>query len=229
METAGVNLKNKFYFIDESGDAGFYGKGRKLLTETGGFQPYLIIGVVETCNRQKLRKAIAKFIQKMKADVLYNSIYSFAESDWYLHARSDHPELRIQFFEFLRKLSGFIVHVVIAKKDLQTFQHQFNGNSTAYYFHVLQCLLNKCLIRESHMHNLYLANCGNHGLTQLKNAVSHMELEGERFMLDMLLSSSSLELSVTDYMIWAVQRKLLKSESRYFDALKDKFGQIIEM
>jgi hypothetical protein len=31
------------------------------------------------------------------------------------------------------------------------------------------------------------------------------------------------ELSIIDYLIWAVQRKLLTGESRYFDALKDKY------
>lgn len=37
------------------------------------------------------------------------------------------------------------------------------------------------------------------------------------------------ELSIIDYLMWAVQRNLLKGESRYFDALKDKYGSVINL
>lgn len=35
------------------------------------------------------------------------------------------------------------------------------------------------------------------------------------------------ELSIVDYLIWAVQRNLIHGESRYLDALKDKYESII--
>jgi hypothetical protein len=37
------------------------------------------------------------------------------------------------------------------------------------------------------------------------------------------------ELSIIDYLMWAVQRKLLKGESRYFDALKDKYETVLNL
>jgi len=37
------------------------------------------------------------------------------------------------------------------------------------------------------------------------------------------------ELSIVDYLIWAVQRKLLTGESRYFDALRSKYGTVLEL
>ena len=37
------------------------------------------------------------------------------------------------------------------------------------------------------------------------------------------------ELSIIDYLIWAVQRKLLKSEARYFEALKDKYRVVLNL
>lgn len=66
---------NKTYlFIDESGDPIFYGNRKKLLVGTTGFQPYLIIGMIETKDRKALRKAVVDFIDSIKADNLYNSI-----------------------------------------------------------------------------------------------------------------------------------------------------------
>lgn len=85
---------NKTYlFIDESGDPAFYGNRKKLLVGTEGFQPYLIIGMIETNDRKALRHAVINFIESIKTDSLYNSIPSVATTKgWYVHARGNHPE-----------------------------------------------------------------------------------------------------------------------------------------
>ncbi|WP_028525649.1 hypothetical protein [Runella limosa] len=44
-------LQTHYFFIDECGDPEFYGKRKKLLVGTEGFQPLLILGMVETPNR----------------------------------------------------------------------------------------------------------------------------------------------------------------------------------
>ena len=62
-------------FIDESGDPTFYGNRKKLLVGTEGFQPYLIIGMIETSARKELRKAVVDFMDNIKADNLYNTFY----------------------------------------------------------------------------------------------------------------------------------------------------------
>ena len=85
---------NKTYlFIDESGDPVFQGNRKKLLVGTEGYQPFLIIGMIETENRKALRKAVVNFMDSIKSDSLYNSIPSIAaDKGWYVHARGDHPE-----------------------------------------------------------------------------------------------------------------------------------------
>ena len=37
------------------------------------------------------------------------------------------------------------------------------------------------------------------------------------------------ELSIIDYLMWAVQRKLLTGESRYFDALQSKYVTVLNL
>ena len=49
------------------------------------------------------------------------------------------------------------------------------------------------------------------------------------YSLEIVPSGDMPELSVIDYLMWAVQRKLLKGEARYFDALKEKYGTILEL
>lgn len=89
----------KYFFIDESGDPDFYGNRKKLLVGTPGFQPYLILGMIETTNRKELRKSVATFMENIKSDTLYNTIPSvLAEKGWYVHARGDHPEVRNKTF-----------------------------------------------------------------------------------------------------------------------------------
>jgi len=89
---------NKVYlFIDESGDPVFYGSRKKLLVGTTGFQPHLIIGMIETADRKALRKPVVNFMNSIKADNLYNTIPSIVnEKGWYVHVRGDHPENQSQ-------------------------------------------------------------------------------------------------------------------------------------
>ncbi|QEC53577.1 hypothetical protein EDD80_12013 [Anseongella ginsenosidimutans] len=227
----------KYFFIDESGDPLFYGHRKKLLISTEGFQPYLIIGMIETSNRKALRKAVVDFMENIKTDVMYNSIPSVIDKrGWYVHARGDHPEIRAKFFELLRSLDGFKAHLVIAKKELTIFNRKYNNNSTEFYFDVLHHLLNGKLNSMHCHHWLYLSQRGNNNLRHFEKAVNKALEAGKAkntnsctYQLELVPSNEMPELSIIDYMIWAVQRKLLKGESRYYDALKHKYEEIIDL
>jgi hypothetical protein len=111
------HIHKTYLIIDESGDPAFYGNRKKLLVGADGFQPYLIIGLVETNDRKALRKAVVGFMDSIKADRLYNSIPSVAsDKGWHVHASGDHPEIRAKFFELLRNITGYKAHSIIAKK-----------------------------------------------------------------------------------------------------------------
>lgn len=49
------------------------------------------------------------------------------------------------------------------------------------------------------------------------------------YSLEIVPSDDMPELSIIDYLMWAVQRKLLKGEARFFEALKEKYGTILEL
>lgn len=228
---------HKYLFIDESGDPVFYGNRKKLLVGTEGFQPYLIIGMIETIDRKALRKAVVGFMDNIKADRLYNSIPSVnADKGWFVHARGDHPEIRAKFFELLRNLDGIKAHIVIAKKDLNIFNRKHNNNPTEFYFDVLHHLLNGRLADADCSYNLYLSQRGNNSLHRFQTAVDkalaakESNMEGSiKYTLEIVPSKEMPELSVIDYLVWAVQRKLLTGESRYFDALRSKYETVLNL
>jgi hypothetical protein len=226
-------LPKSYIFIDESGDPVFYGNRKKLLVGQEGYQPYLIIGLIETADRVKLRKAVLEFIDNIRTDPMYNSIPSVMSNEhWYVHARGDHPEIRAKFFEMLRKLPGFKAHVVIAKKQLSIFNKKHNNNPTEFYFDVLHHLMRGRLTSNAVFYKLYLSQRGNNSLHHFEKAVAKA-LTAENievnYNLEVVQAKEMPELSIIDYLIWAVQRKLQKNEPRYFNALKEKFETLLNL
>ena len=231
------SIHKTYLFIDESGDPVYYGNRKKLLAGIAGFQPYLIIGMIETDNRKALRKAVVNFMDSIKADSLYNSIPSIAtDKGWYVHARGDHPEIRAKFFELLRNLEGYKAHIVIAKKDLNIFTRKHNNNPTEFYFDVLHHLLNGRLNDAGRHYNLYLSQRGNNSIRRFQEAVTKAvetdkanTIGAIQYNLEIVQSKEMPELSIIDYLMWAVQRNLLQGESRYFDALKSKYETVLNL
>jgi len=231
------DIHKKYLFIDESGDPVFYGNRKKLLVGTEGFQPYLIMGMIETSDRKAMRKAVIGFMDNIKADRLYNSIPSInSDKGWFVHARRDHPEIRAKFFELLRNLDGFRTHIVIAKKELNIFNRKHNNNPTEFYFDVLHHLLNGRLDNADCSYNLYLSQRGNNSLHRFQTAVDKALAAKEfntkgsiKCNLEIVPSNEMPELSIVDYLMWAVQRKLLAGESRYFDALQSKYETVLNL
>ena len=50
-----------------------------------------------------------------------------------------------------------------------------------------------------------------------------------QYNLEIVQSKEMPELSIIDYLMWAVQRDLLQGESRYFDALKGKYETVLNL
>ena len=45
----------------------------------------------------------------------------------------------------------------------------------------------------------------------------------------MVMSSAYPEMSVIDYLLWSLQRYILRGERQYYDLVKDKFSLIIDL
>jgi hypothetical protein len=91
---------------------------------------------------------------------------------------------------------------------------------------------------EGYFYQIFLSARGKNTQARLKNAINKA-LEGDNekrvtpkeinYNCEILRSQDTPELSVVDYMMWALQRYILKNEIRYYAALKDKFDLIIDL
>ena len=90
----------KYMFIDEGGDSSFYAKRKKLLVGTDGFQPMLNLGMISLTDKKSTRKAIVDFMNNLKTDPLYSTIYSVTQPNWYLHACKDHQKFEPNSLSF---------------------------------------------------------------------------------------------------------------------------------
>lgn len=148
--------QRKYLFIDESGDPNYYGKRGKLLVGQEGYQPLLIIGMIETEDRRTLRKSVLKFQKSLEEDPLFNKLHSI-KPGWYLHAIEDHPDIRTKFVDHIRNLEGFRCFIVIGRKSLGRFTRKHHNNPTEFYYDLLYHLLKDRLREENISYQLYLA------------------------------------------------------------------------
>lgn len=232
-------MDKKNFFIDESGDASFYAKRKKLLVAQPGFQPLLNLGMVVLEDKKRIRQAVIDFQNEIKSDPLYNSLKCVQNpKGWYLHACNDSIEIRAKFIEFLRGLEGFEAYIVIGRKMLSVFHNKHNANEKEFYFDLVHHLLKGRMDSEDEDYQIFLAAIQRKNQKKLLEAInkairkdneSRVSPLSITFSHNVVRSSDTPELSITDYMLWALQRYILLGESRYFKALSHKYKLIIDL
>lgn len=223
-----------YHFIDESGNPEFYGAKKKLLIGHSGYQPYLIIGMMSCEDRKKIRQEVLAFCNNILSDPLYNTIPSIqkAGDTWLPHARNDHPEIRAKFFEFLRQLSGYRCSIVIGRKDIDIFTSKHNSRPEEFYFDLLHHLLKEKFKCESDHHHLYLAHRKSTNLSRFESAIHKATNMLETNILitqDIVKSGEYPEMSVIDYILWAIQKKIIGNDKRFFEAIAGKVEFVLDL
>ncbi len=228
----------RYLFIDEGGDSSFYAKRKKLLVGTEGFQPMLNLGMVSISDKKAVRKAVVQFMEDIKADQLYGTIHSVKQPNWYLHACNDHPEVRAKFFELLRDLDGFKSYIVIGRKRLRTFSNKHNNNEREFYFDLVYHLLKDRLNDEDEFYQIFLSARQRSTQQALGEAINKaIDRDNHRrntpkditYKFDIVRSQDTPELSIIDYLLWALHRYIIRGEERFFMALRHKYNLIIDL
>lgn len=227
----------QYFFIDECGDPEFFGRGKTLLVGTKGYQPLLILGLIETSNRKILHKAVEAFCNELKQDVLFKSIPSLSQPSWFLHAKNDHPEVRSEFFKFLRRYEGIRFHAVIARKDLSIFRKKHHNNASEFYFDVIKHLLQP-LIKTDNQYSIYLSHKPKSTNEKLIDAIEkaidrNVQILNHSnpipYTSTIEKSNFLFELSVVDYFLWALQRYIYKKEIRFWEAIEPSVGTVVDL
>ncbi len=206
-----------------------------MLVGTEGYQPLLLMGMVKLEHRKAIRNKVVEFQKMILEDTFFNTIPSVLDpKGWFLHAKDDHPEVRIKFFELIRKIKEVETHVVIGRKHLEIFNKKHNNNPGEFYFDLLRHLLKENLTDSETDYHLFLAQRGKNNLPRFIAAVEDVlqkQTEGGnkiRYTCNVVLSSQCPEMSLVDYMIWALQRYIIRGEKRFFAATEDKYPWILD-
>ncbi len=225
----------KFVFIDESGSPQFYAKGRRPLWIEPDFVPVMFLGMVTTHDRQALRQAVMDFQRRVLSDPLLNTIHSVSKPEWYLHASADHSDIKLKMVEFIRDLSGFKFHVVIGRKLPEVFFNKQNGSATEFYFDLLSKLLELDGLEGNEKFSLYLSQRQSNTEQRFSAAfekalaAKSRETGGSAYSCTIVRSQDFPEMSLVDYLMWALQRYILQGEKRYFSALERHYSSILDV
>jgi hypothetical protein len=233
------NITKTYLFIDESGDPSFYASGNRSIVGTDGFKPILLIGIVKLEDKKAIRNAILRFMDELRNDPLYNSLPCISDpKGWYLHASYDNLEVRVKFAEFLRKLEGFEFYCVIGRKRLDIFHKKHNRNETEFYFDLVTHLIRDRLDNEDTFYQVLLSarnkNTQHKLIEAIENAIQSDNAKRDsplkiKYNCEIVLSRETPELSIVDYLLWAIQRYLLQGDKRFYNALEAKYNLIIDL
>lgn len=232
-------LNKAYLFIDESGDPAFYASGNRCIVGTEGFKPLLLIGIVKLIDKKIIRNAILQFMEELRYDPLYNTLPCINNSNgWYLHASYDNKEVQVKFADFLRRLDGFEFYCIIGRKQLDIFHKRHRGNETEFYFDLVTHLIKNRLDCENTFYQILLSARNKNTQNKLKEAIENA-IESDNvtretplkilYNCEIVLSKNTPELSIVDYLLWALQRYLIVEDKRFFNALKAKYNLIIDL
>jgi len=154
-----------------------------------------------------------------------------------LHAKDDHPEVLDRFFNFLASLD-FRGYFIIGRKSLRTFHRTHKAKESNFYFDLIQNLL-RYRITGFKEFKIYLSRRSGNSIEAFKDAIeSSIENYNKSTNKDditptytctIVPSKSTPESSIVDYMLWALQRYILKEEETYYNLLIDKYELIYDI
>lgn len=229
--------KATYFFVDESGDPNFYGKGGDIIVGNQGCSRTLLLGFVRAQDPQPIRACLQELQQKIANDPYFNGIPSIKKTLIAFHAKDDCPEVRMMVYKTLSQ-SNFAAQVIVARKIERMFRTRYKGSKDKFYQDIVSRLFENQL-HKAETNHIVFSKRGN----KIQQHAMHTAIKvgAERFRqkwhadittrlnIKTLLSSQDFMLQAVDYANWAVQRAFERGEMRYFNFLRDKFELICDV
>lgn len=226
--------KVEYFFVDESGDPNFYGKGGDIIIGQPGCSRILLLGFVRTKEPNPIRESLSGLRNQIANDSYLKDIPSIKKTLKAFHAKDDCPEVRMMVYKILAE-QDFAIQVIVARKIERMFRSSYKGNRDRFY----QDLVGRLFQNETHkaqINNICFSKRGNK--IQQHTMRAAVQAGAQRFRqkwgtdvstrlnIKTLNSSQDFMLQVVDYANWSVQRAFERGEMRYFNFLRDKFELI---
>lgn len=226
-----------FYFVDESGDPNFLGKGKKDLLSTGAASLWFMVGYLELVDHKALTHRFATIRDEIAADEFINVIPSVRHSLRFFHANKDCREVQERVFKAL-KATEFRFHAVVLRKRIDQYLSKFRGKRECLYAYMVERLLETKL----HLHpaiDVYFAKLDS--VINETNMRGALEKAKERMLVKypatkhgairifMQQPHQLAGLQAVDYCLWAIHRVYNHRDFRYYHYLTDKISLVHDL
>ena len=124
--------KTTYFFVDESGDPNFYGKGGDIIVGQEGCSRILLLGFVRVQEPEPIREQLAELRDQIARDPYLKDIPSIGKTPMAFHAKDDCPEVRMMVYKTLAK-QDFAAQVVVARKTERMFRSRYKGSRDKFY------------------------------------------------------------------------------------------------
>ena len=225
-----VQDEHRFFYVDETGDPGFYGKGKRLIVGNEGCSRTFGVGFLRTPNPDVLRQRLLALRAEVATDRYLKDIPSIKKTLVSFHAKDDCPEVRRLVFGCLDKLD-FAIQVVVARKVESIFIGRHGRSQDAFYNDLTSRLFERQL-HLAHRNTILFARRGNKAQQHaLRGAVEAGVVAFRQKYPGAAATTVDIEtaycadeplLQAADYALWAVQRAFERREMRYYDFIAPK-------
>jgi len=229
--------KQRFFFVDESGDPYFYDRNGECIVGKSGCSKLLILGFIKTDEPATLRKNVEELREEIRNDQYLKSIPSVKKSLVAFHATDDCPEVREKVFKRIVELP-FKAEFIVARKIEGVFIKRHQKKPHLFYDDLVTKLFQNQL-HQSEENIIYFAVRGNRARqAPLEDAIRTAILTFEekwktQVNTEVQVYAQRAEgepcLQIVDYMNWAVQRAFVKKEMRFLDFVREKISLIVDV
>jgi hypothetical protein len=226
--------KTTYFFVDESGDPNFYGKGGDIIVGKPGCSRILLIGFIYVDNPDPIRTCLEELRARIRQDSYLKDIPSVAKTIACFHAKDDCPEVRMMVYKALAN-QDFAAQIIVARKIERKFRSKYQGNKDRFY----EDLVSKLFQNQMHKSERNIIVFSRRGSKTRQHAMRAAVERGARWFkekwgvdihtglsIKTLKSGQDNMLQAVDYANWAVQRAFERREMRYFSYLRDKYELI---
>lgn len=243
-------LPNRYYFIDESGDANLFNKKGKVIVGTEGCSRYFILGLLDVPRPDELSLRLTTLRQDLLTDPYFRNIPSFdpaqKKTALTFHAKDDIPEVRREVFKLLHDYSGLQFFAVV-KDKLSTVDYVLNRNrqDSQYRYHpnelydyLVRCLC-QTLLHKADQIDICFSRRGSRdrsvalraALVAARNRFDARWNKTSTSALNVMARypSQSGGLQAVDYFLWALQRFYTELEDRYVQYVWPACKTIIDL
>jgi hypothetical protein len=228
------------YFVDEAGDLTVFGRRGRILVGQPGVSLAFMIGICEIPDPAAVATALTELRAAISTDPYYKGVPSIQpggrKTGLSFHAKDDLPEVRREVY---RLIPSFKPKIIVAVRRKPALVALGNGGTRITEQSIYDDTISrtgKTLMHRADRIRVVVAKRG----TTTSNAAIMAALKKGRDdfnrkwktshnqPIDIVVGAPSDHpgLQVTDYLLWALQRMLVRREERYFAAVADHFSLV---